>query len=66
MTTDAFAALVGPTAKAMAEAFKLATAGQKEGTFPCPRCRSVVHFTAPTPHQSSGRCAAAGCIRWPL
>jgi len=64
MTTAAFASLAGPTARAMAKAFELATAGQMKGTFPCPRCRSTVTFTALIAHQSSGKCNAACGVRW--
>jgi hypothetical protein len=64
LTTDTIAANVSPTAQAMKKAFDLSTAGQKQGTFPCPRCGSTVRFTALIPHQSSGQCSAAGCLRW--
>lgn len=64
MTTDTFAANVSPIAQAMKMAFDLATAGTKEGTFPCPKCHSTLRFAALIPHKSSGRCSAAGCIRW--
>jgi hypothetical protein len=64
VTTEAFASQLGALAQAQARAWELATAGQKEGTFPCPRCGSTVKFTALIAHKSSGRCTAAGCIRW--
>jgi hypothetical protein len=64
MTTDRFNASAGAIAQAQNIAYQLSTAGQKEGTFPCPKCGSQVRFTALVPHQSRGQCSAAGCIRW--
>lgn len=64
MTRKVFADKIGATAQAMNKAYQLSTAGQKEGTFPCPKCGSQVRFTALIPHKSSGKCAAADCIRW--
>lgn len=64
MTTDTFAALVGPTAKALNTAYQLAIAGKTEGTFPCPKCGSTLHYKAAVPHQPAVRCSAAGCIRY--
>jgi hypothetical protein len=64
VTTPQFSRLASATAQAQAHAFELSTAGQTQGTFPCPRCGSTVRFTAPIPHKSSGQCSAGGCIRW--
>lgn len=64
MTTEAFSSQLGALAKAQARAYELATAGQTQGTFPCPRCGSTVRFTALIAHKSSGQCSAAGCLRW--
>lgn len=64
MTTPAFNRRAGPTAQAMNTAYKRSMAGEKEGTFPCPKCGSTVRFTALIPHESSGQCNAACGVKW--
>jgi hypothetical protein len=64
VTTEHFASQASALAQAQNRAYQLATDGQTQGTFPCPKCGSTVRFTALIPHKSSGRCSAAGCIRW--
>lgn len=65
MTTTSFAALAGPTARAMA---KVQEQRQKDqdvtGRIDCPKCGSGLRFTVMTNGLSRGQCAAAGCLRW--
>jgi hypothetical protein len=73
MTTQAFAARMGPTIKALA-AVKTKhcapptyrPAGPVSGHMACPRCGSRLSYTVDADGLSSGRCVAAGCVRWSL
>lgn len=64
MTTSAFSRLAGPTAQAMNTAYQKAQQGQPAGTFPCPKCGSRITFQFVIGGKTSGRCAAAQCVRW--
>lgn len=71
MTTAAFSALSGPTARAVAAVRELhcpeptfKPTGPVSGHIACPRCGSRVNFTVAADGYTSGRCVAAACIRW--
>ena len=71
MTTAAFAALTGPTAQALAAVKRrycapptYAPAHPVIAAMDCPRCKSRINFTVATTGRTSGRCAAAACIKW--
>ena len=66
MTTAASSTKAGATARAMTTAYEKASAGQKAGTFACPKCGGTVRFTAAAPEKTDGRCNSANCVRWPL
>lgn len=64
MTSPGFLKISSAIALAMDAVFKRAQAGQHQGTVPCPKCQGTIHYQAPVPHQSSGRCRSCG-IHWP-
>lgn len=73
MTTQAFVALMGPTIKALAAvktqhcappAYR--PAAPVEAHMECPRCKSRLNYTVATTGLTSGRCVAAGCLKWSL
>lgn len=73
MTTAAFTKLMGPTIKAL-NTVKTKHCAPPNYAPPepvashmdCPRCGSRVNFTVSTTGSSSGRCVAAGCIKWSM
>lgn len=36
------------------------------GQMECPRCKSRLNYTVATNGLTSGRCVAAGCLKWSL
>lgn len=73
MTTAAFTALAGPTARALAEIKNrycapptYAPAESTEGHMACPRCKSRLNFTVQATGLTSGRCVAGSCVKWDL
>ncbi|NDZ11540.1 hypothetical protein [Variovorax sp. WS11] len=65
MTTQQFAALVGATARSMAQARSRVDPSQEvRGSFPCLKCGSSLHFRAYPNQQTEGRCSAARCVNW--
>lgn len=54
----------GQRAQATMLAYQQFQAGNKSGSFPCPRCGGRITFTALLAHKSSGQCSTSGCIRW--
>ncbi|WP_431276217.1 hypothetical protein ACQ858_08180 [Variovorax ureilyticus] len=67
MTTAHFSALVGPTARAMAEVRKLhpkPPAAPVRAAIRCPRCQGRLLFTVSPAGSTTGRCSSTGCIQW--
>lgn len=64
MTTPQFNRLAGPTALAMNTAYQRHKSGESTGTFKCPKCGSAIKFTFADTGRTTGRCAAAQCVRW--
>jgi len=73
MTTARFAALAGPTARAIAavrsQHCQPPTYRPDEPVsahMNCPKCGSRLNFTVSAEGHTSGRCVAAACIRWSM
>lgn len=71
MTTSHFAALVGPTARAMAHVRALhcrpptfRPAETASGSMRCTKCGGTLRFKASVTGKTSGKCSSAGCINW--
>ena len=72
MTTKAFSALAGATARAMAAvrtehcpAPDYRPAAPVRASMPCPKCAGQLTYTASAiDGRTSGRCSSASCIRW--
>jgi len=71
MTTAAFSALAGPTARALAEVKNThcrpptyRPADALTGQIKCPKCGSRLNFSVSAEGVTSGRCVAGRCIRW--
>jgi hypothetical protein len=65
MTTAQFAALAGPTARAM-HLVQQQRDPQRDvsGRITCTKCGSSLRFTVMSNGLSRGQCTAAGCVRW--
>lgn len=73
MTTAAFSALAGPTARAIAAVREkhcqpptYKPDAPVSGRIDCPKCGSRLNFTVTANGHTSGRCVAAACIRWSM
>lgn len=73
MTDDEFSALVGPTARAIAAVRKehckpptYKPDALVDGHIACPKCGSRLNFRVTADGHTSGRCAAAACVKWSM
>lgn len=73
MTTAAFSALAGPTARAIASVRNThckpptyRPSSPVSAHMNCPKCGSRLNFTVTADGHTSGRCVAAACVRWSM
>lgn len=73
MTSAAFAALQGPTARAIASVREqhcqpptYRPSAPVSAHINCPKCGSRLNYRVTAEGHTYGRCAAAACIRWDM
>lgn len=65
MTTQAFSAQLGATARALAAVQQQKPQhGEATGRIQCPRCNGRIRFNIQSNGISRGQCGTAGCLRW--
>lgn len=68
MTTTHFAALRGPTSRAIAAAVEQQRRNPhndlRQARMRCPKCGGSINFTVLAGGASWGQCSSARCVRW--